>query len=112
MLEDGRVFFNTGEQLTLNDTNAKLDAYEFSPQREGTGGCRLPEGCQQLISTGTSAFPSGLLGVSSDGTDAFFFTRDVLVEEDQNGQAMKIYDARDGRRPLPRPAAAALRGIG
>jgi hypothetical protein len=110
ILEDGRVFFNTGEQLTLSDTDAKLDAYEFSPQRGGPGGCNLAGGCQQLISTGTSAFPSGMFGVTSDGSNAFFFTRDVLVEEDQNGQAMKIYDARtDGGHfvvPPPPPCAA------
>jgi hypothetical protein len=132
VLEDGRVFFNTGEQLTLSDTNEKLDAYEWSPPREGADGCTLAEGCQQLISTGTSAFPSGLLGVSSDGTDAFFFTRDVLVEEDENGLAMKIYDARTGgghfvvpppplcaasdechgpgTEPAPPPAIGSLRG--
>lgn len=96
LLADGRVFFNSGEQLTLKDTNGKLDAYEWSPQRGGTGGCGLPAGCQQLISTGNSAFPSGMLGASSDGADAFFFTRDLLVGEDRNGQAMKIYDARSG----------------
>ncbi len=110
LLEDGRVFFNTGEQLTLSDTNAKLDAYEFSPQRAGTGGCKLPGGCLQLISSGTSPFPSGLLGVSSDGADALFFTRDLLVEEDRNGQAMKVYDARAGGGnfviPPPPPCAA------
>ncbi|HWP33667.1 MAG TPA: hypothetical protein VNL97_07950 [Solirubrobacterales bacterium] len=96
LLADGRVFFNTPEQLTLSDTNEKLDAYEYAPQREGTGGCELPQGCRQLISTGTSAYPSGMLGVSRDGTDAFFFTREVLVGEDRNGQAMKLYDARAG----------------
>jgi hypothetical protein len=96
LLEDGRVFFNTGEQLTLRDTNGKLDGYEWSPQRGGPGGCVEPGGCQQLISTGNSAHPSGLLGASSDGKDIFFFTRDVLVEGDRNGQAMKIYDAREG----------------
>jgi sugar lactone lactonase YvrE len=110
LLEDGRVFFSTDEQLTLSDTNEKLDAYEFSPQREGVGGCALPQGCRQLISTGTSAHPSGLLGVSSDGKDAFFFTRDELVGEDRNGQAMKVYDARsEGGHfviPPPPPCAA------
>lgn len=83
LTDDGRLFFNSREQLTLRDTNGKLDAYEWK------------EGVAQLISTGTSAFPSGLLGVSADGADAFFFTRDKLVPGDRNGQAMKIYDARE-----------------
>jgi hypothetical protein len=34
------------------------------------------------------------LSVTNDGTDAFFFTREVLVNDDHNGQTMKIYDAR------------------
>jgi hypothetical protein len=95
LLSDGRLFFNTGEALTLSDTNEHLDAYEWSPKRSAPGGCALAAGCQQLISTGTSSHLSGLLGVSADGKDAFFFTRDVLVPEDKNGQAMKIYDARE-----------------
>jgi hypothetical protein len=34
------------------------------------------------------------LSVTNDGTDAFFFTREVLVNDDHNGQTMKVYDAR------------------
>ena len=48
----------------------------------------------ELISTGTSPFGSSLLGVSADGTDAYFFTRDKLVTQDENGTRVKIYDAR------------------
>lgn len=111
LLEDGRVFFNTGESLTLADANEKLDAYEYSPKRPGVvGGCQADGGCQQLISTGTSAHPQGLLGVTSNGKDAFFFTREALVPEDKNGQAMKIYDAREEGGffviPPPPPCAA------
>jgi len=98
VLEDGRVFFNSPEQLSLADTNGKQDAYEYSG------------GVLRLISTGTSIFPSSMLGASADGTDAFFFTRDVLVAEDRNGQAMKVYDAREGGGhfviPPPPPCAA------
>ena len=38
LLEDGRVFFNTGEALTLSDTNENLDAFEWSPKRDAPGG--------------------------------------------------------------------------
>jgi hypothetical protein len=111
LTDDGRVFFNTGEQLVLRDTNENLDAYEWSPQRTGPGACEDPAGCQQLISSGTSIFDSGMLGVTADGTDAFFFTREKLVEEDFNGEAMKIYDAREGggffKLPAEPPCAAA-----
>jgi hypothetical protein len=88
---DGRVFFNTVDQLVLRDTNGKLDAYEFKQdpvddQEDGV----------MLISTGFSAFPSSMLSISTDGRDAYFFTRETLVTRDVNGQAMKIYDAREG----------------
>jgi hypothetical protein len=80
--DDGRVFFTTPEPLVAADLNEKRDVYEFS------------HGVVQLLSTGTSPFDSGMLGVSADGTDAYFFTTDTLVSQDHNGQAMKIYDAR------------------
>ena len=80
----GRVFFNSREQLTAVDKNGNQDVYEWS------------EGKIQLISTGTSPYGVGLLGVSREGKDAYFFTRDTLVSNDHNGQAMKIYDAREG----------------
>jgi hypothetical protein len=105
MTDDGRVFFNTGEQLVLRDTNEKLDAYEWEKGESG-------DARQALISTGSSLFDSGMLGVTADGTDAFFFTRETIVkEEDFNGEAMKVYDARDhgGFFKLPEapPCAAA-----
>jgi NHL repeat len=82
--DDGTAFFNSNDQLVLRDTNGKKDAYQWE------------DGEISLISTGFSAFPSSLLSVSGDGTDAFFFTRETLVSNDHNGQAMKLYDARKG----------------
>jgi DNA-binding beta-propeller fold protein YncE len=81
--EDGRVFFNTGEGLVLRDSNFKRDAYEWK------------EGKVELISSGHDRFDSGLLSVSADGTDAYFFTRDTLAVGDENGTLMKLYDARE-----------------
>jgi hypothetical protein len=83
MTDDGRVFFNTDDQLVLRDTNENRDGYEWE------------NGIAQLISSGTSIFDSGLLGVTADGKDAFFFTREKLVAKDLNGEAMKLYDARE-----------------
>jgi hypothetical protein len=95
---DGRVFFNTADAIVLRDTNGNLDAYEWS------------KGDVQLISAGTGPFDSGLLSVSEDGKDAFFFTRDNLAPGDRNGTLMRIYDAReDGgffHVPPPPPCAA------
>jgi hypothetical protein len=95
MTTDGRTFFSTGDPLVPQDTDETADIYEFV------------EGRPQLISTGTGlkyesfgfigieAFP-GLVGVSADGTDAFFATFDTLVPQDRNGGTLKIYDARTG----------------
>ena len=84
LTDDGRVFFTTVEPLVLRDTNNRLDVYE----RE--------EGELQLVSTGISNFDAGLLGVSSDGVNAFFYTRETLAPQDKNGETMKVYDAREG----------------
>src|SRR5262249_30698475 len=83
LLDDGRAFFNSNEQLVLRDQNNLEDAYEWE------------EGTVRLISTGVSPDNSGLLSVSRDGKDAFFFTREQLVPEDQNEEAMRVYDARE-----------------
>jgi hypothetical protein len=96
--DDGRVFFTTPEQLALRDTDGRLDAYEWN----GTD--------TQLISTGASESDSGMVTVSADGVDAYFFTRQTLVHGDLNGNAMKIYDARSEGGYLftpARPACAA-----
>jgi hypothetical protein len=82
--DDGRVFFTSSEQLVLRDTNGKRDAYEWE------------SGSLQLISDGIGTTDSSLLSVSPDGTDAYFFTREVLADEDHNGNSVKIYDARSG----------------
>ena len=106
----GSAFFNTLDPLVPRDSNQKLDAYEWAPPQGGAGGCDVASGCQALISTGYSAFPSSMLGVSNDGVDAFFFTREVLVPDDHNGQTIKIYDARSGggffKLPASPPCAA------
>jgi sugar lactone lactonase YvrE len=83
LLDDGRVFFNSAEQLVLRDQNRLPDAYEWK------------QGTVRLISTGVSPYASGLLSVSRDGKDAFFFTREQLVPEDENEQGMRVYDARE-----------------
>ncbi|HEX7058823.1 MAG TPA: hypothetical protein VF176_03140 [Solirubrobacterales bacterium] len=99
LTDDGRVFFTTTEPLVLRDANEKKDAYEWK------------EGKVELVSTGRSPFDSGLLSVTADGTDAFFFTREKLTSNDGNGNLVKLYDARaDGGffviPPAPKCAAS------
>ena len=83
LTDDGRVFFDSEEGLVDRDVNNKADAYEWESGLE-----------PQLISTGTGAFPASLLGVSANGTDAYFFTRDKQAQQDENGNTVRIYDAR------------------
>ncbi len=102
LTDEGRVFFNTADQLVGSDTNGRGDVYEW--EGLGTGNCTTespfynkPAGaCLALISAGTGAFDSGLLGVDANGRDVYFFTRDSLAPQDKNGPTMKIYDAREG----------------
>ena len=82
------MFFNTGDPIARRDLDGKVDAYEFGRRRRRESA--------ELISTGTSPFNSSLLGVTADGKDAFFFTRDTLVPQDQNASLVKLYDAREG----------------
>ncbi len=52
--DDGsRVFFDSWEPLVSQDTNGKLDVYEW--ERDGAGGCRESDGCVYLLSGGTSS---------------------------------------------------------
>jgi hypothetical protein len=82
--DEGTVFFTTRDPLNLRDLNDKTDIYESTPQ-----GARL-------VSTGIDEFDSALLSASRDGKDVFFFTHDVLYSGDENGNLVKIYDARQG----------------
>ncbi len=96
--DDGRVFFNSTEGLVDRDLNEQEDAYEWEPDGyefpAAHEPCALAIGCVQLLSSGDSQFASSLLGISEEGNDAYFFTREKLAEEDRNGNTIKLYDAR------------------
>jgi hypothetical protein len=100
---DGRVFFDSREPLDPRDLDENEDVYEWEPLAANSRSCTTSsatfnaesEGCIYLISTGTSHFASRLLGISAAGEDAYFFTRDQLVQQDENGPLVKIYDARE-----------------
>src|SRR5262249_22197174 len=70
--------------LALRDSGSTADVYEWE------------NGQLSLVTTGRSASDAGLVTVSADGVNAFFFTRDTLVSGDRNANAVKIYDAREG----------------
>ena len=63
-----------------------------------------------MISTGIATDDSGLMTVSADGVNAFFYTREKLAPQDENGSAYRVYDAREKGGflfdPAPPPCAA------
>lgn len=98
-----RIFFETDDALSTEDTNGKSDVYEWEAQ--GNGSCGAASGCTFLISSGHGAAPNYLYGVNGDGRDVFFWSGDVLSGWDQSGSP-SIYDARvDGGFEQP-PASA------
>jgi hypothetical protein len=98
-----RVFFDSDEGLVPQDTNGKLDAYEW--ERPGYGTCQSNStGCVYLLSGGTSVDGSFFADASSSGDDAFIVTRAKLLAEDVN-ENYDLYDARvDGFTALTPPA--------
>ena len=83
---DGRtVFFQSAEALVPGDGDGATDVYEWK------------EGTLSLVSSGHSdGTPDFLYGMTPDGHDVFFETRDALLSEDRSGGAGAIYDARVG----------------
>jgi hypothetical protein len=96
-----RFFFESQEALLPQDTNGVRDVYEW--ERGGAGNCRTAGagfsatsgGCLYLISSGSDPGPSYFADASVTGDDAFFYTAQSLVGQDQDG-AVDIYDARVG----------------
>jgi hypothetical protein len=84
----GRLFFGTAEALLPRDTNGQTDVYEYESNQ------------LHLISAGTSSSESLIVDASESGNDVFFLTRQKLVPQDTNEEALNIYDARvDGGFP-------------
>ena len=113
---DGRVFFNSTEGLVDRDLNEKEDAYQWEPEgfEFGHGAshpAKLGAAASQLISTGASPFASSLLGISADGTDAYFFTRDNSPNKTKTAtRSRSTTPARSAASP--RPAAPAVQSLG
>ena len=105
MSNDGRTFFYTPDALVPKDTNKLHDVYEYA------------DGRPQLITTGTGSHDhtlnqsggtrsrAGFEGVSADGVNVYFATYETLVPSDENGEFVKLYDARsNGGFPITSPA--------
>jgi hypothetical protein len=97
--EDGsRVFFDSIEALVPQDTNGRLDVYEW--EQDEAGSCRHSGGCIYLLSSGNSTDNSYLTDASTNGNDVFIVTRSQLAPQDEN-ENFDIYDVRVGAAAPP-----------
>jgi hypothetical protein len=95
---DGRAFFSTNQALVSADSNEDTDVYEYTDGRPQLISSGLAEKTRGYEVEGSNFFGrseiQGLIGVSENGIDVYFATKDTLVSQDHNGGFMKIYDAR------------------
>jgi hypothetical protein len=102
--DGSRVFFDSFAPLVAQDTNGKIDVYEW--ERDGAGSCHSGDGCIYLLSGGTSGSASWLLDASESGNDVFIISRAELVPGDPY-DSFDVYDARvSGVQPLAPPACS------
>jgi len=87
-----RLFFETADDLVIQDTNSPPDVYQWEAQ--GVGDCTRSPGCVNLISSGRSSGGASFLDASADGSDAYFLTDGSLVSSDPG--SIDVYDARVG----------------
>jgi hypothetical protein len=90
--DGARLFFDSGDDLALQDTDSRPDVYEW--QARGAGGCARSPGCISLISSGRSPDGAALVDASADGGDVYFITGESLVGGDPG--SIDLYDARVG----------------
>ncbi|HST69150.1 MAG TPA: hypothetical protein VLI94_05785 [Solirubrobacterales bacterium] len=80
--DGSRVVFESRDALLPADVNGVRDVYQWN------------DGALSLISTGHAPQPSGVVGVSSTGSDIFIQTAERLVAQGQDSGSFAIYDAR------------------
>jgi hypothetical protein len=96
-----RVFFESIDDLAIQDSNNAPDVYEW--EARGEGSCLREGGCVGLISSGRGSEASLFIDASLDGSDAFFLTEASLAFGDPG--SYDLYDARvGGGFPTPQGA--------
>lgn len=92
LADDGRVFFESAEQLVDDDVNDYVDVYEWH------------DGTIRLISPGTQRANALYHDNSADGSTVFFTTSARLIPELDRNQTTDLYAARvGGGFALPQP---------
>jgi hypothetical protein len=102
-----RVFFDTVENLSSQDHNARTqDVYEWEQAGVGSCGATASRGCIYLISSGTSNDRSYFVDASASGDNVFLTTRSKLTPA-ITGETFSLYDARIGAEGQP-PAVGCI----
>jgi hypothetical protein len=83
VLDNGRAFFDSPDPLTADDTNGRVDVYEWRA------------GVQRLISAGNADTDAWFSDASATGDSVFFATSQALVGQDDDSIA-DLYVARTG----------------
>ncbi len=92
LTDEGRLYFNSPDDLVLQATNHKNDVYQYEPS--GLGSCQSQSGgCISLISGGASQRESAFLEATPDASNVFFLTEAQLLPQDTD-TAFDVYDAR------------------
>ena len=90
--DEGRLFFNSPDELVPAAKNHEANVYEYEPS--GVGTCESASGgCIALLSSGTSDRESAFLEATPSGSDVFFVTQSHLLPQDTE-TVFNIYDAR------------------
>jgi hypothetical protein len=95
--DGGRVFFDTTQALAPQDTNGRLDVYEW--ERNGVGSCavagigEVERGCVYLLSGGSGADSSYFVDSDATGDNVFFASRGQLTPQ-AHDENIALYDAR------------------
>jgi len=97
--DEGRLYFNSPDELVPAAQNHKENVYEFEPS--GIGSCESPSGgCISLLTPGTSTKESAFIEATPSGGDVFLLTFSQLLPQDTD-TAADIYDARQCSEASP-----------
>lgn len=102
-----RLFFESPDALVSQDTNGRLDVYEWEVQGEGS--CVEAVGCVFPVSDVSGSFDSRFMDATPSGENVFIATKDQLISEANEDSRINIYDAKvDGGFPVPAVASPCM----
>jgi len=90
--DGNRIFFDSSDELVVQDTNSHPDVYQW--EARGEGDCVRSPGCVNLISSGRALEGASFIDASAVGVDAYFITDEPLISTDPG--SIDLYDARVG----------------